>query len=66
MKKYFAIIGYCMTPYVVSYAFWYVVGAGISASWDTANWDFALKILLTLWAGLFGIALNHRIEQEYK
>jgi hypothetical protein len=66
MKRYFSSIGYCLTPFVVSYAFWYVVGAGISASWDTANWTIQLKFLLTVWAGLLGFALYARVEKEYK
>jgi hypothetical protein len=64
MKRYFSIIGYCMTPFVVSYAFWYCVGAGISASWDTANWGSDLKTMLAIWAALFGFALFLRIERE--
>jgi hypothetical protein len=65
MKKYFGIIGYCLTPFVMSYAFWYCVGAGISASWDTANWTMDLKVVLSLWANASGFALYYRIEQEY-
>jgi len=66
MKRYFSIIGYCMTPFVVSYAFWYCVGAVISASWDTANWSNDLKNVLAIWASWFGIALYARVEKEYK
>lgn len=66
MKRYFAIVGYVLTPFIVSYAFWYVIGAGISASWDTANWTADLKVLLGFWAIFFGLALFVRIEQEYK
>jgi hypothetical protein len=66
MKRYFAMIGYCMTPFLVSYAFWYCVGAGISASWDTATWSMDLKVVLGLWANAFGFALMARIEREYK
>jgi len=66
MKKYFAIIGYCLTPFVMSYTFWYLIGAGISASWDTANWTMDLKFMLGLWANAFGFALLARIEREYK
>ena len=64
MKKYFGMIGYCMTPFVVSYAFWYVIGAGISASWDTATWTRELAITLAIWACAFGFALLARIEGE--
>ena len=28
MKKYFATIVFFMTPFIISYAFWYVIGAG--------------------------------------
>jgi hypothetical protein len=65
MKRYFAMIGYLMTPFVVSYAFWYVVGAGISASWDTANWSSDLKFLLSFWACAFGFGLWIRLEREF-
>jgi hypothetical protein len=64
MKRYFSIIGYCMTPFVVSYTFWYVIGAGISASWDTANWTMDLKITLTVWACVFAIMLLFKLEHE--
>jgi hypothetical protein len=62
MKVYLAYIGYCMTPFIVSYAFWYCVGAGISASWDTATWATDLKMLLGIWACAFGFGLLGRIE----
>jgi len=64
MKKYFATIGYCMTPFIISYAFWYVIGAGISASWDLANWTMDLKIVLTVWAGCFAILMLLKLDDE--
>jgi len=64
MKRYFSIIGYCMTPFIVSYAFWYVIGAGISASWDLANWTTGLKVTLTVWACVFAIMLLFKLEHE--
>jgi hypothetical protein len=64
MKRYFSIIGYCMTPFVISYTFWYVIGAGISASWDTANWTMDLKIVLTVWACVFALMMFFRLEHE--
>ena len=64
MKRYFSIIGYCMTPFIVSYAFWYVIGAGISASWDAANWTMDLKIVLTVWACVFAFMMFFRLEHE--
>jgi len=66
MKRYFSTIGYCMTPFVISYAFWYVIGAGISASWDTANWTMDLKIVLTVWAGCFAFMMFYRLQKENK
>jgi len=64
MKRYFATIGFFMTPFIISYAFWYVIGAGISASWDTANWTMDLKFLLTVWAGCFAAMMLFKLDRE--
>ncbi len=64
MKRYFSIIGFFMTPFIISYAFWYVIGAGISASWDLANWTLQLKFVLSIWAGGFGVMLLFKLEHE--
>ena len=66
MKRYFSTIGFFMTPFIISYAFWYVIGAGISASWDTANWTMDLKIVLTVWAGCFAFMMFYRPQKENK
>ena len=66
MKRYFATIGYCMTPFVISYAFWYVIGAGISASWDLANWTAGLKVVLTVWAGGFGTIMLLKLNTDLR
>ena len=62
MKKYFATIGFIMTPFIISYAFWYVIGAGISASWDLANWTMDLKFVLSVWAGGFATMMLFKLE----
>jgi len=66
MKKYFATIGFIMTPFIISYAFWYVIGAGISASWDTASWTLQLKFVLSVWAGGFATMMLFKLERGGK
>ena len=66
MKKYFATIGFFMTPFIISYAFWYVIGAGISASWDLANWTIQLKFVLTVWAWGFATIMLFKLERGGK
>jgi len=66
MKKYFATIGFIMTPFIISYAFWYVIGAGISASWDTANWTIQLKFVLSVWAGGFGAIMLFKLNKDLR
>jgi len=66
MKRYFATIGFIMTPFFISYAFWYVIGAGISASWDLANWTLQLKFVLSIWAAGFGAMILFKLERGGK
>ena len=66
MKKYFATIGFIMTPFIISYAFWYIIGAGISASWDLSNWTVGLKVTLAVWAYCFAIMLLFKLERGDK
>ena len=66
MKKYFATIGFFMTPFIISYAFWYVIGAGISASWDLANWTMNLKIVLTVWAWGFATIMLFKLNDDLR
>ena len=66
MKKYFATIGFFMTPFIISYAFWYVIGAGISASWDLANWTTGLKVMLTVWACVFAIMMLFKLNDDLR
>ena len=66
MKRYFATIGFFMTQFIISYAFWYVIGAGISASWDLANWTVGLKVTLAVWAYCFAIMLLFKLERGGK
>jgi len=66
MKRYFATIGFFMTPFIISYAFWYIIGAGISASWDLSNWTVGLKVTLAVWAYCFAIMLLFKLERGDK
>jgi hypothetical protein len=53
-----------LVPYFVSYGFWYFVGSFISASWYPDAWTWELKVVMTIWAFFFGLAILWKLEAE--
>jgi hypothetical protein len=59
-------IVFCVTPFAVTAAVVYLLGAFVCASWDVAMWERADRMFFGIVAVLFGWALMLRLDHGRK
>lgn len=62
MKQVFNEIVFVLTPFAVTCAFMYLIGAFVSVSWNTADWTEYCRIVCAIWGIVFGFALWVKLE----
>lgn len=62
MKRYISRIAFLTTPYLVTMAMSYMVGAMCAASWDLVEWTRDLRVFTAISGVCWGIALMIRLE----
>ena len=53
---------FCVTPFVVTAAAMYLLGAFVCASWDVAVWERSDRAFFCLSAVIFGFMLMSRLD----
>ncbi len=57
---------FCITPFVVTAATMYLLGAFVCASWNVAEWERTDRMFFGLTTVLFGFALMLRFDHGRK
>jgi hypothetical protein len=59
-------IVFCVTPFVVTAATMYLLGAFVCASWDVAEWERSDRAFFGITAVVFGFSLLFRLDYGRK
>lgn len=57
-------IALTLLPFVVTLAFFYLIGSFISVSFNPAEWSMECRILTTTFGFIFGLMVAHKLESD--
>ena len=62
MKQYLCEMAFYITPFIASYCVIYMIGSGISASFNLAEWQIQLRVFMACAGWVYGFALLWRLR----
>lgn len=57
-------IALTLLPFVVTLAFFYLIGSFISVSFNPAEWSMECRILTTMFGFIFGLMVENKLESD--
>ena len=64
MTRYFKTIFVNVTPFMLMLAAAYLVGSFVNVSWNPVEWERDARIVTSIWALGFGVALHMKLHFE--